>query len=189
MLAMYFRAALILRPTDFVDHVALAKGIQGCQQVLSSSGPNIYDILKQILEDGKKSTVSFEQSTSMLQIQSITSKEKEIVIKVETKGAKVATIRIHSDQGILVTYTDKESKHTQEIHLDGKQTTLICKNESKTNTIIQTPETTSFTSDIINFNAKTIFIDVKDIINLKAATKINFDSSLMNAKVKMKVGG
>ncbi len=188
-LAMYFRAALILYPTDYVDHVALAKGIQGCQHVLSSSGPNIYDILKQILEDGKKSTVSFEQSTSMLQIQSITSKEKEIVIKVETKGAKVATICIHSEQGVSVTYTDKGSKHTQELLLDGKQAKIICKNESKTSFITLTPEATIINSENLLVTGKKAIFDFEDVINMKGASKINFESPLLNAKVKMKVGG
>ncbi len=188
-LALYFRAASILRPTEHIDHVALPPGVQGCQHVLSSNGPNIYDIIKQVLEDGKKSTVSLEQSSSDIQIQSVTVKEKEILIKVETKDAKLVTIRLHSEEGHFISYADKESKHSQEILMDGKQLTLTCKNDSKTSTITLAPDTITFSCDNFIIKSKNGIFDFEDALNIKAASKINFGCPVMNAESKMKVGG
>jgi hypothetical protein len=189
LLAMYFRTALILRAINFQNRVRLPQDVQGKQIVLSYNGVDQYALMKHEFKDGKDSVVTIEQATSDKQAQTITIQDKEIVIAVETKDEKTILIKYSCEQGLFLSLNDKASKITQEIALDGKQITQTCKNDSDTNTIIQTPDTTTLTCKNFNLKADKVVIDAKEAINCKAGSKFNVEAPISNAKTQMKIGG
>ena len=188
LLEMHFRTALILRAINHQNRVLFPDGHQGKQIVLSYNGTDEYSLFKHEFKDGKKSVVTIEQATSDKQTQVITIQDKEILIEVTTKDGKTVFIKYSSEKGIFITVDDKASKMLQEIALDGKQISQTCKNNSDTNTIVQTPDTTTFTCKNFNVKADKVAFDTKEAIDCKAGSKINFEAPVTNAKTKMKIG-
>jgi len=188
LLEMHFRTALILRAINHQNRVLFPDGHQGKQIVLSYNGTDEYSLFKHEFKEGKKSVVTIEQATSDKQTQVITIQDKEILIQVTTKEGKTVFIKYSSEKGIFITVDDKASKMVQEIALDGKQISQTCKNDSDTNTIVQTPDTTTFTCKNFNVKADKIVMDAKEDFNCKGGSKVNLEAPVTNAKTKMKVG-
>jgi hypothetical protein len=189
LLGMYFRTALIKRVIDWNKLTRLPNGVQGVQTVFSSNGKDEYSILKHEFEDGKNSVVTLKQSTSAVQTQTLTIKDKEILIQVVEKDKKTVLMRYHSEEGITISFAKEEEKSLQELKMDGKQITHTCKDSSDTSTFVQTPKSFSFTAKDFNIISDKVTADIKDVINHKAGSKINLESPVINAKGDLKVGG
>lgn len=188
LLAMYFHTAQILRAIEHQNRVRLPDGAQGKQIVLSYNNTNEYAIFKHEFKDGKQSVITIEQATSDKQMQVFTIQDKEILITVNTKDEKSIFIKWSSETGLLLTVDDQQGKISQTIALDGKQIVQTCKNDSDTCTIVQTPDSATVTCKNFTVKADKIVMDAKEEINCKAASKINLEAPVTNAKTKLKVG-
>jgi hypothetical protein len=189
LLDLYFHTAQIKKVVDWNKLVQLPSTVQGVQTVYGSHGKDKYALLKHEYEGGENSVLTIKQSTSAPQVQIITLKDKELIIKVEEKDKKTVLMRYHCDEGVTISYANEESKDSQEIKMDGKQITQTCKDSSDTSTIVQTPTSCTFTCKDFNIKSDNIKTDIKDAVNHKVGSKFNIEAPVINAKGDMKVGG
>ena len=174
-LSMYFHTAKIMRLSDWQPLARLPMGVQGNQMVLASNGKDKYVIIKHEFENGKNSIFTITQSSSPTQTQVIKVLEKEITITVDEKDKKNLFVQLNKDTGLTLSLEDKTAGVTQQIFLDGKSITHMCKGKPGTSSIIQTPDTITVTSKNVTLSCDEIFVNAKNSISVDGTNKVTIN--------------